>query len=295
MTDGYETNLGKEPTFDQPANYQGVTPGYFKTLEMTFVDGRDFTDAEDAGTRPVIIVDESLVKTVFPNERHVIGKTLRLGWGLKNAQIVGVVKHARTIEVSREVRPQIYAPIGNLFQNAGIVVVRSTGDPSLLAGSIIAAINEVGPGRAVSKVAMLTDNVAAATSTLRAVTGLVTALTLCAGLLSAVGLYLIMAYTIHQQRRATAIRSALGATPRRVMWEHCRTSGVVALIALPIGALLSMGLAPFFSELVYRVGNRDPLSLALAIGIAAAAGMAGTYVPLRRAANVNILNSLREM
>jgi len=197
--------------------------------------------------------------------------------------------------VSREIRPQIYAPIGNLFQNAGIVVVRSSGDASLLASSIIAAINEVGPGRAVSKVAMLSDNVEAATSTLRAVTGLVTALTVCAGLLCAVGLYLIMAYTIHQQRRATAIRAALGATPRRVMWEHCRTSGLVALVALPIGALLSIGLAPFFSELVYRVGNRDPVSLSLAIVIAAIAGMAGTYVPLRRAANVNILNSLREM
>jgi putative ABC transport system permease protein len=295
MTDGYEANLGKEPGFEQTANYQGVTPGYFKTLEMTFVEGRDFTDAEDAGTQPVIVVDESLVRTVFPKEKHVIGKTLRLGWGLRNAQIVGVVRHARTIEVSREVRPQIYAPIGNLFSSTGIIVARSNGDVSLLANSIVAAINEVGPGRAVSKVAMLTDNVAAATSTLRAVTGLVTALTVCAGLLSAVGLYLIMAYTIHQQRRATAIRAALGATPRRVMWEHCRVSGLVALVALPIGALLSMGLAPFFSDLVYRVGNRDPVSLSLAIAIAAIAGMAGTYVPLRRAANANILNSLREM
>src|SRR4029078_12042283 len=113
----------------------------------------------------------------------------------------------------------------------------------------------------------LTENVNAATSTLRAVTGLVTMLTVCAGLLSAVGLYLVMAYTIHQRRRATAIRCALGATPQRVMWEHCRTSGLVALAALPLGALLSLGIAPFFGDLTYRVGSRDPLSLALAVAI----------------------------
>jgi putative ABC transport system permease protein len=295
MIDGYETNLSKEPSFDQSANYQGVTPGYFAALRIPFVDGRDITDQEDASLQPVIVVDESLVRTVFPGEQHVLGRVLRLGWGLQNAQIVGVVRHARTIDVSREVRPQIYAPVGNLFQQAGIVIVRASVDPRLLSSAIISAINEVGPGRAVSKVAMLTDNVAAATSTLRAVTGLVTLLTLSAGLLSAVGLYLVMAYIIHQHRRATAIRSALGATPRRVMWEHCKTSGLVAGAALPVGALLSLGVAPFFSDLVYRVASRDPVSLTGAIVLAAAAGLLGTYLPVRRAANVNILNTLREM
>jgi putative ABC transport system permease protein len=295
MLDGYEANLGKEPSFDQSANYQGVTPGYFKSLRISLVEGRDFTDAEDAGTQPVIIVDESLVRTVFPNEKHVIGRTLRLGWGLANAQIVGVVRHARTIEVSREVRPQIYVPIGNLFQQAGIVVVRANGDPRLLAASVTRAINEVGPGRAVSNIAMLSDNVAAATSTLRAVTALVALLTISAGLLSAVGLYLVMAYTIHQQRRATAIRCALGATSRRVMLEHCRASALVALLALPAGVLLSLLAAPFFADLVYRVDIRDTLSLTLAVVIAVIAGILGTSAPLRRVSHINILNTLREI
>ncbi len=295
MMDGYEADLSKEPSFNQSANYQGVTPGYFAALRIPFVDGRDITDVEDAAQQPVIVVDESLVRTVFPGEQHVLGRVLRLGWGLQNAQIVGVVRHARTVDVTREVRPQIYAPIGNLFQQAGIVTVRASVDPRSLSSAIISAINEVGPGRAVSKVAMLTDNVSAATSTLRAVTGLVTLLTLSAGLLSAVGLYLVMAYIIHQHRRATAIRSALGATPRRVMWEHCRTSGLVAGAALPAGALLSLAVAPFFGDLVYRVANRDPVSLSGAIVLAAVAGLLGTYLPVRRSANVNILNTLREM
>jgi putative ABC transport system permease protein len=242
----------------------------------------------------VIIVDETLVARMFPGETNVIGKTLRLGWGIPNSQIVGVVGHARTIEVARAVRPQIYAPIGNLFQNAGIVTVRAAGDPRQLRGAVERAINEVGPGRAISGVAMLTDNVDAASSTLRAVTGLVTVLTMSAGLLCAVGLYLVVAYVIHQHRRANAIRSALGASSGRVVWENVRTSGIVAGVALPAGMVLSLIVAPFLEGLVYGVSTRDVLSIGGALILAAVAVALGTYFPARRAARANILGTLRE-
>ena len=294
MMDGYEADLSKEPSFEQSANYQAVSRGYFQALRIPLLQGRDFTDQEDADTLPVIIVDESLVRVVFPNEKNVIGRTLRLGWGLANARIVGVVGHARTIEAGRAVRPQIYAPIGNLFQNAGNVMVRASGDPRTLERAITAAILEVGPGRAVSGVAMLTDNVAAATSTLIAVTGLVTLLALSAGLLSVVGLYLVLAFVIHQRRRATAIRSALGATPSRVMWDNFRTSGLLMCVALPLGALGSLGAAAMLEDLVYGVASRDVLSLAAALGLAAVAGLLGTYFPVRRTGRANILSVLRE-
>ena len=294
MMDGYERDLSKEPSFDQTANYQAVTPGYFGALRIPVIQGRDFTDAEDAGSLPVIIVDETLVARVFPGEQNVIGKTLRLGWGIPNSQIIGVVGHARTIEVARAVRPQIYVPVGNLFQQVGIVNVRSSGDPRQLRGAVERAIAEVGPGRAISGISMLTDNVEAASSALLAVTGLVTVLTMSAGLLCAVGLYLVVAYVIHQHRRANAIRTALGASPRRVVWDNVRTSGLVAGIALPIGIILSLIAAPFLDGLVYGVNSRDLLSIAGALVLAAAAAALGTYFPARRAARANILGTLRE-
>ena len=112
MMDGYEADLSKETSFGQVANYQGVTPGYFRTLRIPILQGRDFTDQEDRDTLPVIIVDESLVRTVFPRERSVIGKTLRIGWGLPNARIVGVVGHARTIDPARAWLPCSRLPPG---------------------------------------------------------------------------------------------------------------------------------------------------------------------------------------
>ena len=294
MMDGYEADLSKEPSFAQGANYQGVSPGYFRTMHIPIVQGRDFTDEEDRDTVPVIIVDESLVRTVFPHEPSAIGKTLRIGWGLPNARIVGVVGHARTIDPGREVRPQIYCPIGNLFQQAGIVVARTRGDARALSPAITSAINGAGPGRAVSNVAMLTENVTAATSTLVAVTGLVTVLAISAGLLSAVGLYLVIAFVVHERRRSTAIRTALGATAARVMWENFVTSAAVLGVALPLGTIAALLVSPALDDLVYGVRSRDPLSVAAAIVVAALAGLLGTYVPLRRAAKVNVLEALRE-
>jgi putative ABC transport system permease protein len=293
MMDGYQADLSKEPSFDQSANYQAVTPGYFDTLKIPILQGRDFTDQEDAQHQNVIIVDETLVRTVFPGETNVLGRTLRLGWGLPNAQIVGVVGHARTIEVGRAVRPQIYAPISNLFQSVGIVTVRATGNALALAPAIVRAIDEVGPNRAVANVAMLSDNVKAATSTLIAVTELVTFLALSAGLLSAAGLYLVIAYVVHQRRRATAIRAALGASRTQVIWEHGRTSANVICMAVPVGAGLALVIAPMLGTLVYGVSPRDPVSLAVAVVGAVFAGIAGTYVPVLRAANANIVKILR--
>ena len=294
MMDGYETDLSKEPSFNPAANYQAVTPGYFESVRIPILKGRDFTDQEDAKSLPVIVVDETLARSAFPEEPNVLGRTLRVGWGLENAQIIGVVGHARAIDVGRVVRPQIYAPIGNLFQNAGIVTVRAAGDPRPLAPAIIAAINEVGPGRAVANVSMLQDNVTLATSTLVAVTGLVSFLSISAGLLSAIGLYLVIAFVVHQRRRATAIRTALGASRAQVMWQHFRTSGVVMIAAVPAGLALSLLVAPLFGELVYGVGQRDRQSLAVAVAVAVTTGILGTWLPVRRAANANVVKTLRE-
>jgi len=142
MMDGYETDLTKEPSFEPYANYHAVTPGYFESLRIPFVQGRDFTDAEDAQSQPVIVVDDTLARAAFPGETDVIGRQLRLGWGLANARIVGVIGHVRAIEVGRVVRAQVYAPMGNLFLNHGNITVRGSGNVRALAPTIIAAINE---------------------------------------------------------------------------------------------------------------------------------------------------------
>jgi hypothetical protein len=263
-------------------------------MRIPIIEGRDFTDEENRNGQPVIIVDEMLARAAFPNEPSAIGKTLRVGWGLQTGRIVGVVGHARTIEVGRAVRPQVYAALGRLRQNPAMVVVRGGADARALAASVLSAIQEVGPGRAVAVTGMLSDNVTQATSTLTAITGLLTALAGSAAILSAFGLYLVVTFIVHQRRRETAIRTALGATRAHVMWANVRTSAFVLAIAIPFGGLLSLGAGRMLADLVYAVQPRDALSLAVAAGIAAIAATLGLLVPARKAASGNLVGMLRE-
>ena len=294
MVDGYQVDVSKATSFDQSANYQAVTPGYFAAMRIPLLQGRDFTDQETVDGRKLVIVDQTLVRAVFPNESSVIGRTLHLGWRIGVSEIVGVVGHARSIEVGRAVRPQIYVPMVNLIRDTGMVAVRTSGDPRPMGGAIVEAIREMRPGRAVTNLGMLTDNVDRATSTLRAVTGLVTVLAISAGLLSAIGLYLVIAFVVHERRRSTAIRTALGASRGQVMWHHLRVGGVLLLIALPLGVLLSMAVSPLFGGLIYGVGPHDPGSASLAVLLALAASALGLYIPVRRAAAADVVKILRE-
>jgi putative ABC transport system permease protein len=293
LTDAWTTDLSKQPGWDlSTANYYSTVPGYFGSMKIPFRQGRDFSDVEDRTSQHVIIVDESLARAAFPGVADVTGRILRLGWGLPDSRIVGVVAHVRGIEIAREVRPQIYVPMG-LFTQEPNFTVRASGDPARLIGLIQAAVKELNTGRAVAGFAMLTDNVSAATSTLRSVTGLVSILAASAGLLSAMGLYAVIAYQLHSRRRATAIRSALGATRSQLVSLHMSTSLRVLLVALPVGLGLAVAGAPLFASLVFGVATRDPASLTAAVVIAVVASLAGTYIPVRRAAAIDPVLALR--
>jgi putative ABC transport system permease protein len=288
LTDGYTADLTASSTsFNETvANYYSVSPGYFAAVRIPVVRGRDFSDIENETGQPVIVVDETLARTAFPGQEP-LGRTLKLGWGIPDSRIVGVVGHVRAIEVGREVRPQIYAPYGTFQWPPLIFTVRTQGDPLQMVDAMTAAVHEVGTSRAPAGFAMLTDNVSVATSTLHSITDLVLVLALSAGLLCAIGLYSVMSYLVHQRRRATAIRSALGATRARLVREHLATSVSVIGVALPVGAALAVVIAPLFGALFYRVGPREVSSIVAAAIIAACAGLAGTFVPVRRAADTD--------
>ncbi|HEY6358454.1 MAG TPA: ABC transporter permease, partial [Vicinamibacterales bacterium] len=158
LTDAWTTDLSKQPGWDlSTANYYATVPGYFGSMKIPFRHGRDFSDVEDHTAQHVVIVDESLARAAFPGVADVTGRILRLGWGLPDSRIVGVVGHVRGIEIAREVRPQIYVPEG-LFTLDQNFTVRASGDPARLIGPIQAAVKELNTGRAVAGFAMLTDN-----------------------------------------------------------------------------------------------------------------------------------------
>ena len=294
LLDSYSRDFSREPGWDHPvANYYCVQPGYLAAMKIPFLQGRDITDLENATGQKVIVIDETLAKSAFPELQNVTGQRLNVGYQIGPSTIVGVVGHARTIEVGRAVRPQLYAPMGTFLRIPLNFTIRGRGDAMALRTHVRAAIEEIGPGGALSGFTMLTDNVATASSTLHAVTGFVTTLAICAGLLSTVGLYIVIAFVVHQRRRSTAIRCALGASPGQLVRHHLRTSGTVIALALPVGVTLAILAAPLFSALVYDVAPRDVTSLTIAAAMAVVAGLLGTYLPARRAGSADVVVALR--
>ncbi len=270
------------------ANYFPILPGYFESVRIPLRQGRYFTDDECREAEQVIIVDETLVRMAFPGE-DPIGRRLRLGWGIPVSRIVGVVAHARTADPTREVRPQIYVPYGLFRWSHLYFTVRAEGDPRPLIPAARAAAREIGTGRALSSFHLLSDNVATATSTLRAVAILLMVLALSAALLAALGLYAV----VLQQRKATAIRGALGASPGYLLLQQLRAGTRVLLPALPVGIAVSLVGAQLLESLVYGVGVRDPASLAAAGVLGTLVGVLGTYLPARRAARTDPASALQ--
>jgi putative ABC transport system permease protein len=294
LMDSYSRDFSREPGWDHPvANYYCVQPGYFAAMKIPFLQGRDITDLENSTQQKVVVIDTMLAKSAFPELENVIGRRLNVGYQIGPATIVGVVGHARAIEVGRAVRPQLYAPMGTFLRIPMNFTIRARGDAMALRTHVRAAIEETAPGGALSGFTMLTENVTTAASALHAVTGFVTTLALCACLLSTVGLYIVIAFLVHQRRRSTAIRCALGASPARLIWHHLRTSGTVIALALPVGMALAILAAPLFSALVYDVAPRDLSSLAIAAVMAVVAGLLGTYLPARRAGSADVVVALR--
>ena len=113
LLDSYSRDFSRKPGWDHPvANYYCVQPGYLAAMKIPFLQGRDITDLENATEQKVIVIDETLARSTFPELENVIGQRLNVGYQIGPSTIVGVVGHARTIEVGRAVRPQLYATMG---------------------------------------------------------------------------------------------------------------------------------------------------------------------------------------
>ena len=285
--------VGDTVNWDGPlADYVAVLPGYLESIGIEIRQGRGFSDFDNMERQAVAVVDESLAELAWPGE-DPIGKTMRMGWGLPVSTVIGVIEHPRIRDISQEVRPQIYVPFGLFPWGPLNFTVRADSDPTVLVGAVRETLAELGPGRAVAGFQLLSDNVTDALSTLRFVTVLVALLAFSAAFLSALGLYAVVSYVVHQTRRATAIRSAMGATPADLLRYHLGNGNLILLVAIPVGIVLCLLSARFVEALLYGVVVRDLGSLAAAALLAIVTGVIGTFIPARSAAREDPARALR--
>jgi len=285
---------------ERQANFYAVIPGYFASIGNPVIRGRDFTDLENLEGLPVAVIDETLAEAVFPGQDPIgqtIGVSVLGSEGAVNAPdptIVGVVAHSRIIDPTKEVRPQVYLPFGLWNWGPQYLTIRTQNQPTAVLQHAREVVRELGTGAPILQVDVLGENLGSATSVLRAVTILVVALALSAAFLAALGLYAVVSYIVVQQRRATAIRSVLGASSSILFRQQLRRVSLILMVAAPAGIAVAIVGARLLESLVYSVAVRDLGSLALAASLGVITCMVAATLPARRAANADLRVALEE-
>ena len=273
-----------------------VTPQYFGTLGIPLISGRSFSESDTATAPLVAIVDEKAAHTYFPGESP-IGKRINLNRNAPQAEwreivgVVGGVQHRSPL--MEESKGGVYVPFVQMPQDEMVIAVRSTSSPAALASAIRHEVAQLDRGQAIFEIKtmemMLNEFVAEPRFNLVLV-GLFAGLAL---VLSSIGIYGVISYSVTQRIPEIGIRMALGASKQNVLQMVLAQTLKVTVMGVIAGIAVALLVTRLFSSMLFGVSNYDPLTfmciVALMIVVAALAG----YVPARRAARVDPLVALR--
>lgn len=269
--------------------FQGVTPGYFAAMG-TPVRGRAFTTADRAGS--VAIVNETMARLLWPGE-NVIGKCFVAG-GKTCSEVIGVVPDARRFNAVEDVAMYYYVPFdadADRFITA--LVIRPRGRPQDWVVSIRAAIQGTTANLPFAEVTPIADLVAPSIRPWRLGSAMFGGFALLALVLSAVGLYGVLAYTVAQRTHEMGVRVAMGAQRLDVLRMMVAQGVGIAAVGAVLGAVAALGAGQVLSSLMYGVSPRDPVVLLGAALLPIVVAAVASYLPARRASRVDPVVALR--
>jgi putative ABC transport system permease protein len=277
------------------ADARTVSPEYFRTMNAPLLAGRAFTDLDSVGTPPVIIIDQTLARLAWPGQ-NAVGKQLQLQpTGTPNgfAEVVGVVQHMRVHDLTRDVRPQIYFPIGQGTPFVMGFVVESSIDPRSLANPVRQGVQSADPDLPVSRLEPMAGYLSEGRAQARFSFVLMTVLGAVALVLTAVGVFGVIAYAVSQRTREFAIRQALGEEPRQTRRSVVLGGMRLVLASIAFGLVASLGASRLLSGLLFQVAPADPLTFVAIALLLAAVALFACYLPARRATRVDPASALR--
>jgi putative ABC transport system permease protein len=283
------------PSETPGAAFRVAFPGYFRTMRIPLVRGREFTAHDDADAERVVIVNETLARRYWPNE-DPIGKRLRLGPDTPWYAIAGVVKDVEQRDWGATRGNEFYFPGAQNpsdIQSYLTVVVRAAGDPAALSPAIQAAVASLDRDLPIADVTTMQQVVDRALWQPRFSTTLLAAFAGLALALAAVGIYGVMSYDVGRRTPEIGIRMALGARPADVLRSVLAQGAKLTLVGSLVGVAGALILTRYLRTLLYGVSPNDPLVLAGAAALLAAVAMLAVWLPARRATRIDPLLALR--
>jgi predicted permease len=293
-----ESEEREEPSV---AKFNMVGPGFFETLSIPLLAGREFTLADGGGFPSVTIVNERFLRE-HGLGADAVGEYVTFGPDAPRMEIVGVAADAAYSQVKGEVPPVFFVPHGygggenpifTFLLGSLSFYVRAAIEPETLLGTIPGVVASIDPTLPVDDLTTMRRQARERIFVDRLVTMLSVSFAVLATLLAAIGLHGVLAYSVAQRRRELGIRLALGAEPGDLRAMVLRQVAVLASLGIAIGLVAALGAGRIAEALLYGLPAHDPTILAAAVVVLGAVVLAASYVPARRASNVAPMDALR--
>jgi putative ABC transport system permease protein len=303
---GFINVAGREPESKSSVQVTTVSPGYFRVFKIPLIRGRMFTDHDDSGATPAVVISQSLARRFWPKSGTggdpVNGQIRLLDIpGLPPWQIIGIVGDVRA-DLGHNPPPIMYIPfaqapadlISYIVRDPVAWIVRTRANPYLFSVPIENALRIATGGLSALRIRSMKDIIREHAAGRDFSLALLTIFAFSAMLLAAIGIYAVIAYSVDQRTHEIGIRLALGAQPRNVLRLVIEQGMILALVGTGIGVLGALGLTRFLMSLLYGVKPTDLLTFAAVAVILLAVALLACWVPARRAAKVDPMVALRD-
>jgi putative ABC transport system permease protein len=288
------------------ADFQGVTPDYFRAMGIPMLLGRSFTESDVYEAPGVVIINEAMARRYFPNENPV-GRRLAMGDRQNLGQpaspnpgerspwkeIVGVAGDLKNLGANPEAVPTVYFSYWQWPMQSPTLVARTSVDPAAIAAGIRTAVKSINKNLPDPSIRTMDQVLSDSVARPRFQAVLANLLGIAALLLAAVGTYGVMAYSVAQRTREIGVRLALGAQRSTVLSMVIRQGMRLGFVGVVIGLALAVALSRIMSSLLYEITPTDPMTFASISAVLLAVVLFACWLPARRAAKVDPMVALR--
>ncbi len=299
-----EGRPASRPGESPSAVYRVVFPGYFRTMNITLLRGRDIGEQDNLNAPGVVIVNEQLARKYWPGE-DAVGKRITLDDLDKNPAwltVIGIASDAKQDTWTGTPAPEMYLPLKQsreyLQAPSGhfeyiTLVTRTKRDPAAMAGEIKNTVASIDKNVVVSEITTLDEAVADANAQSRLELWLFVAFAGTALILAALGIYGVMSYSVTRRTHEMGVRMALGADRTDVVGLVLKQAMILAMAGTACGVVVSLALSRFMANMLYGVRPSDPLTYASVVLVVTGVALLASYIPARRATRVDPVRALR--
>jgi putative ABC transport system permease protein len=272
------------------ANTNLATPGYFATMHIPLLEGRDFEEGDVRGTPDVVVINQEAVRRYWPDESP-IGQ--RITFENRTRTVIGVVGDVKQSGLDIETRPEMFSPYYQVTVPFGTVLVRTKGDPAAMTSTVRGAMQEIDRDLPLYGIKTVNDVISDSVAPRRLNMLLLGIFAGLALVLAAVGLYGVISYSVSQRTREIGIRVALGASHKSVLRLVVGEGMVLASAGVVIGVTASFFLTKFMTTLLFGVSPTDPITFVAISVLLIGVSIVASVIPARKAMRVDPMVALR--